>query len=320
MGTDVEQQAVDEYIPITEDDFSVTSLAGDARAVLAQLRTRLLDLTLMNRLLQFKHGARTVRVIDELPDQLFTRLRNGDELEFIPVPRPAGERVTEASGKKKTDREAAARTAAQALGLNVDYELPFPAGGTPSERHTDKAIQTSLFPEDLERVLRAIASEARSAIEEKGSNVLHLIFGFLEWDDGSTKKVVSPLFMLPVTLRRGEPDRRTGADRFFISYSGEDLLPNISLQEKLRRDRQIVIPDIEEDETPDDYLRRVQETVPLLEGWAVRRQVSLGLLLFTKLLMFRDLDPEQWPKGADPAAHPGVLEHSTGVRREALST
>jgi hypothetical protein len=61
----------------------------EAAAVLEKLRTRLLDLTLSNRLLNFKQdGARVVRVIDELPDQLFKRLRDGVELEIVPLPRP----------------------------------------------------------------------------------------------------------------------------------------------------------------------------------------------------------------------------------------
>jgi hypothetical protein len=162
----------DEVLEITEDDFSVTSFAGDAQGALAQLRTRLLDLTLTNRLLQFKHGARTVRVIDELPDQLFARLRNGDELEFVPVPEPHVEKGAPANPRKKPEREAAARAHAQGLGLATGYDLPEPTPGAAPERHTDKSIQTLFFPADLETVLRAIASDARSAIEEKGSNIL----------------------------------------------------------------------------------------------------------------------------------------------------
>ena len=313
---------------IREDSFTVSDVEGDAPAVLAHLRTRLLDLTLSNRLLQFRHGARTVRVIDELPDQLFARLMKGEDLEFLPVPEPppdhplrakvapkqdgdqpaAGVRLRSAKAK---DRENAARSYAKERGLATDFELPTPAPeAATNEKHTDAGIQTLLFPADLERILRTITSEARSAIEEKGSNILYLVFGFLEWfeSESSSKAILSPLLTVPVVLRRGEPDRKTGAYRFFVSYSGDDILPNLSLQEKLRRDFKLEVPDVDDEETPETYFSRIRETVPLNQRWGVRRQISLGLLQFSKLLMFRDLDPLQWPPALLPTKHPRLLE------------
>ena len=285
---------------------------GDAAAMLERLRTRLLDLTLSNRLLNFKpSGARVVRVIDELPDQLFERLRGGAELEIVPVPEPPPDHPlrSRASGSEKAARQTIVAAFAAELGLATSFDLP-PAEKATAEKHADDAVQTLLFPSDLEKSLRAIASDARSALEEKGSNILYMIFGFLEWyeSESSEKIILSPLVMLPVTLRRGEPDRKTGAYRFFISYSNEDVLPNISLQEKLRRDFRLTLPDLEEDERPEKYLARIAATVPLPPRWRIRRQASLGMLAFSKLFMYRDLDPRQWPPGKGPADHERVAE------------
>jgi len=62
---------------------------GDSHAFvrdsLDALRRRLLDLTTRNPLLAFKHSGRSrrfIRVIDELPDQLYTRLSAGGPMRF----------------------------------------------------------------------------------------------------------------------------------------------------------------------------------------------------------------------------------------------
>jgi very-short-patch-repair endonuclease len=62
------------------------------RRLLADLRTRLLDLRNNNRLLNFPFSERSrthVRVIDELPDVLHNRLRDGKTLIFAALPQPA---------------------------------------------------------------------------------------------------------------------------------------------------------------------------------------------------------------------------------------
>ncbi len=65
---------------------------NDPSASLDRLRTRLLDLTSRNRLLNYRHSKRgSLRAIDELPDQLFSRLTNGDKLIFRPVREPKRE-------------------------------------------------------------------------------------------------------------------------------------------------------------------------------------------------------------------------------------
>ena len=290
-----------------------TSSDGDPGAVLERLRTRLLDLTLLNRLLNFKQTSpRVLRIIDELPDQLFERLRAGAELEILPVPAPPKDHPlrARAEGGEKAARAANAAAYAAELGLATSFDLPQPENGTHAAKHSDDAIQTLLFPTDLEKVLRAIASDSRSALEEKGSNILYLSFGFLEWYESasSEKAIVSPLVMLPVTIRRGEPDRKTGAYRFFLAYADEDVLPNLSLQEKLRCDFRVTLPDLEDEDTPETYLARLGTTMLLLPRWTIRRHVSLGLLAFSKLFMYRDLDPKAWPVGAGPVEDPRVAE------------
>src|SRR5690606_29896059 len=53
------------------------------------VRKKLLDLTGRNQLLNYKHPkVACVRLIDELPDQIYEELQNGKIFNFIPVPDP----------------------------------------------------------------------------------------------------------------------------------------------------------------------------------------------------------------------------------------
>lgn len=64
---------------------------------LENLRTRLLDLSARNRLLNYRHGRMgNLRIIDELPDQLYELLLSEEELRFLPVPEPTREQLLEA--------------------------------------------------------------------------------------------------------------------------------------------------------------------------------------------------------------------------------
>src|SRR5262245_13510858 len=115
------------------------------------MRLRLLDLTNGNRLLSFRHVRKSsLRVVDELPNQLFTQLVDGKELFFKPTAR---QRHDDQNGSAPSDNS---------------FELPLPVpeeDGVP-RRHADRAIQTLHQPEELENILRNIGSAARLAIEE----------------------------------------------------------------------------------------------------------------------------------------------------------
>ncbi|MFW5740534.1 MAG: DUF4011 domain-containing protein, partial [Myxococcota bacterium] len=283
---------------------------------LDKVRTRLLDLTLANRLIHFRHSKRSsLRVVDELPDVLWGRLHDGDELQFVPVPEPLEPEAAEDGKPRRT----AVQVQAESLGLATSFDLPEPPADSdkPKAAHRDNKIQTLLYPAELEACLRTISSAARSAIEETGTNMLHLVFGFLDWNQGDEpdKRLVAPLVTLPVALRRGEIDPRTRTYRFHITHSGEEVTANLSLHEKLRRDFGVQLPVFEEDETPEAYFERVAQAVKAVPSWRVRRQITLSLLSFGKLLMFRDFDPERWPGETGPLHHPRVRELFEGTER-----
>ena len=302
------------------------SAPAEIVAGLDKVRARLLDLTLSNRLLHFRHTKRSsLRVVDELPNVLWDRLSDGVEMTFQPVPEPPPDAVVQESSHDangqptERTRKPTAREHAEALGLATSFDLPEqPAEGVKDKAsHRDGKIQTVLFAADLETSLRTIASAARSAIEETGTNMLHLVFGFLEWRDGTAeaKPLLAPLLTLPISLRRGDVDPRTRTYRYHVSGSGEDAGANVSLHEKLRRDFGIRLPLLDENEVPEAYFSRVREVIAPMDTWKVRRQLTLTLLSFGKLLMYQDLDAARWPQGEGPLAHPRVRELFGGVER-----
>src|SRR4051812_46703945 len=59
------------------------------RTRIENLRPKLLDLSRRNPLISTKLGPRSnshLRAVDELPDVLFFKLCNGDQLQFVPLP------------------------------------------------------------------------------------------------------------------------------------------------------------------------------------------------------------------------------------------
>ncbi len=66
-------------------------LARLVRAGIDKLRAKLLDLSMSNRLLNFKHSDKSknhIRVIDEIPEVLFEKLEQRKNLQFVWIDEP----------------------------------------------------------------------------------------------------------------------------------------------------------------------------------------------------------------------------------------
>ncbi|MGL5845821.1 MAG: DUF4011 domain-containing anti-phage protein Hhe [Aeromonas veronii] len=185
-----------------------------------------------------------------------------------------------------------------------DFERQAKAGNeltisSSNPSHDDNRIQVLLYPNELEACLRAIYGKAQTALEESGANILYLALGFLEWyeSDSSEKARYAPLFTIPVRCERGKLDPKDGLYKFQLHYTGEDILPNLSLKEKLQADFGLALPLFNEDATPESYLAAVKKVVEQHKPkWSVKRYGSLSLLNFGKMMMYLDLDPARWPQ------------------------
>ena len=273
--------------------------AEQVRAGLEQIRLRLLDLTSRNKLISFRHTASTLRAVDVDLERLYARLLSGEKLPFLYVPEPTKEEVA-ILGEKP-----AAQQYAESLGWEVGVDLERNAGRS-------DVLPIPHYKEDFETLLRKIGTTARTAIEESGVNLLHLVFGFLEWreSDDSTQVRHAPLMVVPVHILM--PKAREADRAIRIEYTGEDLTSNLSLVEKMRRDFAIEIPILQDDEAPEHYFSRFEEILEQKRDWRICRQISLGLLSFGKLLMYLDLDADRWPERVPLTSHPRLLDIFTG--------
>jgi superfamily I DNA and/or RNA helicase len=295
---------------------------------LENLRMRLLDLTARNRLINFKHTKRgSLRIIDELPDQLTEALLSENEMNFLPVPEPTLEELV-AAGYIKIDevtgqeirllKDPTAEEWAKRQGLATSYEVPTPSTKEIDGRHSDTAIQTLLYPYELEVRLKNLMQTSESAIQEMGANILYLAFGYLEWFESSNDNPrIAPLFLVPARLKKGWLNPQTKTYEYRVSYSGEDIIPNLSLREKLRADFAMALPDLDENTTPEEYFKDVLELIQKNQSrWRLRRFITLTLLNFSKLLMYLDLDPSRWPEGESIVEHSMVKRFLAGYNSE----
>lgn len=304
-----------------------------AHKTLEKLRMRLLDLTAHNRLINFHHTKRSsIRIIDELPNQLAKTLQADTEMRFLAIPEPTEEELI-AVGYLKFDeksqqnvqlrKDPTADEWARHLGFATGYEVPEPSADDKLGKHSDTAIQTLLYPYEMEARLKNLLQAAESAIQEMGANILYMAFGFLEWFDSNNDQSprTAPLFLVPVRLHKGRLNSETRTYEHTLSYSGEDIIPNLSLREKLRADFAMALPDLDENTVPEDYFRKVQALIKDKQPdkqprWRVRRYISLALLNFSKLLMYLDLDPTRWPEEANIVNHSVVSRFLSGYEQE----
>lgn len=250
-----------------------------------RLRQRLIDLSLHNRLLNYRRSKnRTLDIIDELPDVVFERLVvNGRAFTFLDQPQ---------------DDLLAGEPDDQSL------ELPLPTDGKPLRQHSDSKLQTPLAEPQLDKVLTHMRREARSAIDETGVNLMYLALGMLEWyeDASSDKPHLAPLILVPVLfdpLKKPSPPLDLK-----LVHSGDEIVSNLSLARLLEKNFGLSLPDFVEGATPEAYFESVAAMGWRDPRWRVQRRALLGFFSFHKIQMYHDLDPDNWTAEHAIDVHP----------------
>lgn len=263
-------------------------------------RKDLLDLGLRNPLLNYRpSSSKGIEVVDELPTEVFRILvREGRTMTFKAGPESP---VAETSGGHEDLASAAAPT-------ETDFPTPLlqpdePSSGGPAERHLDRQLQTTVSSEKLQSRLLRTERDARTFMEEQGVNLLFLALGMLRWYEAESSEEVrkAPLVLVPVSL-----DRSDAMQRFRLSYTGEELWENLSLKAKLKLEFGISLPEMAEHEdlSVEEYFDALDRAVAAQRRWSVDRSaISLGFFSFSKFLMYRDLDDEQWPEDKKLTGH-----------------
>lgn len=258
---------------------------------LDRLRRRLLDLSRRNPLLNYRFPKRSIKIIDELPSETFHSLLTGHRLTLTAI-------------EESQDPSTQTTAEDQSISTHISQELPKP-GEVIDAKHLDDLLQTPFDPKKLEGRGKVLHTAARTALEETGTNFLHLAIGFLEWfeSDDSAEKSRAPLILVPLEINKGEHDPWTDTFQYSINHSEEDIETNLSLAEKLTQDFRIDLPEFDSDRDPEDYLAEVSEKILSYPRWRVVREMVVGLFSFSKLLMYRELNQSHGPEAQHPIEH-----------------
>lgn len=266
---------------LNEGDTSVESKVEEG---VRMARQRLLDLTLNNRLLNYRPSRRrTIQVVDEIPREIFDIL--------VLQPKTMQFKPSEIS-----EEEIPLLFEEEEL---EEFSLLHNLQNTePLRHHTDRLLQTNFTKVELSKRLLYVHRQAETVFREQGYSVLYLALGFFEWTaNEDTDHFRSPLILIPVELKQQKV--RT---RFSLRWSGAELLPNISLEAKLR-EQGVELPDLktfEEKTAVDAYFDAVTDAVSHQENWRVVPDIYLDFFSFSKFVMYKDLDPTVWAIGSHP--------------------
>lgn len=279
------------FYPMPDTGVDPGSVARIVRRKLHEARDTLIDRNLRNKLVNcpLKSGrARHIRVVDESPDEVFRSLLGGKR-EFVFA---AGRGVDEPrSDEPELDL----------VGWVPPEEEPGVEGV--ARRHRDNALQTQLTAEGLQKRLTAIYYEAREVEEEQGVNVLYLALGFLKWFEDGRSEVerFAPLVLLPVELTR-----EGARERFKLKIRDEDLYTNVSLRIWLAEQHAIELPELPDNDewTPSHYFDLVRASIKDAPRWEVLDgEILLSFFSFNKFMLWRDLDPRNWPSAESLLDH-----------------
>lgn len=229
-----------------------------------------------------------------------------DEFELVKLERELRDHVREQFGLPPRPKKAELNRAehARRIGIDPNFELG-PAKTKPS--HSDTALQTLKFPDELERIMGKIVADAKLSEQEMGISTLFLSFGFLEWyeSDVSDKKAFAPLLLLPVKV---EVKKQYGKNVYSLSASEGAAETNLSLQKLLETNAAFhrKLPSFEAGEEEsvasiEGYFEGVKEAIQGLNRWQIHRWMVLGHFAFGRFAVYSDLNPENWAQ--DPVDH-----------------
>lgn len=282
----------------------------EVKNYLDKVRSKLLDLSLKNRSLNFratknKSLALTTAQLNDIYKKLsahceltFQSLQSPTKSEIIEyglLPAELLEKIDDLELKDYKTEINKTKWVNEKFALNTSLDIP---PSIQSGLSDSKDWKTTLFSDEYDTYFNKLFLTKENIVQEIGCNALYLVLGFLEWQDDASKlnqKILSPLLLAPVRLNRTNNNRGT---RYLFSVSAEDdFTLNKTLQKKMERDFNIVLPDYEGFTNVDDYFSAIQEIITKTgKYWSIKRRVYLAVLDFTKLAMYEDLEAEKWPK------------------------
>ncbi len=225
---------------------------------------QLLDLGKRNKMINYRETKRTtIKLLEPSFGELYKRLAIHEEtLTF----------------QRSVDRETDIRVFS-ILSLLENLSTPLPV--------TIGDIKTEGSVLERQRTLKNLRAKSRLSLEEQGTNILYLSFGFIEWKDGkgaSAQWIKSPLILVPAVLALEALN-----SPYTLKKHEGDIVVNPTLEYYLKTEYGIELPHFDADnDTLDGFFGRLEDIADQ-RGWRILKEVSLGLLSFLKISMYNDL-------------------------------
>ncbi len=241
---------------------------------LSKWKARLLDLTLRNKLLNFKATKTTLKLVAPDLARLEDVLSDGKDFKVRPLPG-----IMEGADPRMAE-------------VHAGRSGSSPLDDMALEALANRDLLAEVKADELDGRLLAIHTVARTGLEEGGANTLYLAIGLLRWteDEKSERRNLAPILLVPVTLQRQSV--RSG---FRLARHDDEAIVNPTLLQFLKASFELRIPGLEvlpSDEKGIDVGRVLQAfrlAVAEIKHWEVREEAHLGLFSFTKYLMWKDL-------------------------------
>lgn len=241
------------------------------RTRIDQWAEKLLDLSLNNKLLNFKDGQKNyLPVLAPSIGRVEDIIAEGKALQILPG---NGQSV----GGSRRNQSVIVKEA-----LNESLETDLKSG----------RIRSGLDEDEHIKKIYSIADEAKKSIEETGSNKLYLAVGVINWR--SPKKpgvsIRAPLLLVPVEIKR-----KSALENYTIRKLEEETVINSSLIEMLKTDFGLEIQGLNplpEDDSGIDVplvLDIFRNAIRNMQEWEVKEEVWLGIFSFQKYLLWKDL-------------------------------
>ena len=273
-----------EWVVEREERESITYAPSPADEIYADMSSRqltrvdrwkrdLLDITNRNNMINMKQGTKVVPLLASDISALEDGLARGEE--FTLLPRPQEWDSAKVYGERPFESE-------NYIG---NYAM------SASDELSRRRIRTPMTELETERSLKSVYRLATNELEESGCNSLFIALGILRWYEGRSTGTAryAPLILLPAEIKR----RRNG---YSVNKLDEETVFNVTLQEKLRQEFDVILNVEDPLPTDDDgvnvrrILQSVRRAIDGKEGWEVLEGAALGVFSFNQFVMWKDLD------------------------------
>ena len=277
---------------------AIPSTAQDAvKAQIEGLRGKLLDLTMRNRMLNFKPSKRLGLTFTGENGPILFRLLVDQEkrLSFRGNPENLGKSKRQNLFEEDNEITLAKFRAEAEEELDSFLDMP----GVPPQT-SDTKLCVNEPDSVVQTKLRIMQREAKSAAEELGVDTLFLTIGVLQWSEIQDKTFQAPLLFVPVSIET----LANGSMR--LAHEGSDPGLNLPLQAKLM-ELDLRLPSWDDDKPVEEYFAAVESAVSGRPAWFLdAHQVHLGFFSYEKYSMYVDLGGENWQPESGPSANPQI--------------